>query len=94
VPIYALSPLALSRRRMALYRDVYPIPHVPQGKKMEKVLRNVIRLLLEQGRIKVGDRVILTMGDRLANEGGTNTMRFMQVADEGIAEGQNQLDLG
>ncbi|MEJ2535133.1 MAG: pyruvate kinase [Gammaproteobacteria bacterium] len=94
VPIYALSPLAVSRRRMALYRDVYPIPHVPQGKKMEKVLRNVIRLLLDQGRIKVGDRVILTMGDRLANEGGTNTMRFVQVADEGIAEGQNQLELG
>ena len=37
---------------------------------------------------------VKSWGDRLANEGGTNTMRFVQVADEGIAEGQNQLELG
>lgn len=93
VPIYALSPLASSRRRMALYRDVYPIAHVAQSRKMKKVMRNVVTLLIEQGRIKEGDRVILTMGDRLGKEGGTNTMRLVQVGDEGFVENQTRLDL-
>lgn len=93
VPIYALSPLAPSRRRMALYRGVYPIAHQPHGKKMEKVLRNAIAMMLERGYINVGDRVLLTMGDRLSNQGGTNTMRLIQVSEEGFAESQTELDL-
>ena len=93
VPIYALSPLAASRRRMALYRDVYPIAHVAQANKMDKVLRSVVELLMEQGRIREGDRVILTMGDSLGNEGGTNTMRLVQVSGEGFVESQTRLDL-
>jgi pyruvate kinase len=93
VPIYALSPSAASRRRMALYRDVYPIAHVAQGSHMDKVLRNVLQMLMEQGRIKEGDRVILTMGDSLGNEGGTNTMRLVQVTGDGFVENQTRLDL-
>jgi pyruvate kinase len=93
VPIYALSPLAASRRRMALYRGVFPIAHVPERKKMRKVLRSVVRHLLDQGRISEGDRVLLTMGDRIGNEGGTDTMRLVQVTDEGFAESQVPLDL-
>jgi pyruvate kinase len=92
-PIYALSPVAASRRRMALYRGVYPIAHQPQGKKMEKVLRKAIAMMLDRGLIRVGDRVLLTMGDRLSNQGGTNTMRLIQVSEEGFADTQTELDL-
>jgi pyruvate kinase len=92
-PVFALSPLAPSRRRMALYRGVYPIAHQPQGKKMEKVLRNAISMMLDRGLIQVGDRVLLTMGDRLSNQGGTNTMRLIQVSEEGFADTQTELDL-
>lgn len=93
VPIFALSPLASSRRRMTLYRDVYPIAHAPQGDSMDEVLQGVVNELRGQGEIKEGDRVILTMGDSLGNEGGTNTMRFVQVGAEGFVENQTQLDL-
>lgn len=92
-PIFALSPVAASRRRMALYRGVYPIAHEPRGKKMEKVLRRAIAMMLERGLINVGDRVLLTMGDRLANEGGTNSMRLIQVSEEGLSDTQAELDL-
>jgi pyruvate kinase len=78
---------------MALYRGVFPIAHVPERKKMRKVLRSVVRHLLDQGRISEGDRVLLTMGDRIGNEGGTDTMRLVQVTDEGFAESQVPLDL-
>ena len=50
-------------------------------------------MLLDQGKIKLHDRVILTMGGHLGNEGGTNTMRLIQVGEEGKAEQQTQLDL-
>ncbi len=92
-PIYALSQVAASRRRMALYRGVYPIAHQPVGKKMEKVLRNAITMMLDRGFIRAGDRVLLTMGDRLDNEGGTNTMRLIQVTETGYADAQAELDL-
>ncbi len=92
-PIYALSPNAASRRRMALYRGVYPIAHSEKGKKMDKVLNNAISMVLERGLISVGDRVLLTMGDRLGNQGGTNTMRLIQVSEEGLADTQTELDL-
>ena len=42
---------------------------------------------------QVGDRVLLTMGDRLSNQGGTNTMRLIQVSEEGFADTQTELDL-
>ena len=93
-PIYGLSPDPSSRRRMALYRGVSPIAHVPVGKKMDKVLKNAIAMLLDQGLLKPGDRVLLTMGDRLSNQGGTNTMRLIQVSEAGFAENQIDLDLG
>lgn len=92
-PIYALSQTPASRRRMALYRGVYPIAHQPAGKKMEKVLRKAITMMLDRGFITVGDRVLLTMGDRLNNQGGTNTMRLIQVTEEGYADTQAELDL-
>ncbi len=92
-PIYALSPEPASRRRMALYRGVYPIAYQPTGKKMEKNLRNAISMVLDRGLIRVGDRVLLTMGDRLGNQGGTNTMRLIQVSEEGFADAQTELDL-
>ena len=93
VPIYALSPLAASRRRMAMYRDVYPVAHIPQWQDMDEVLLEGIALLRDMGAVNEGDRVILTMGDRLGNEGGTNTMRLVQVSAEGFAENQTELDL-
>jgi hypothetical protein len=35
----------------------------------------------------------MTMGDRLSNQGGTNTMRLIQVSEQGVPESQTELDL-
>ncbi len=92
-PIYALSPQASSRRRMALYRGVYPMAFMSSTKKTEKALQQAIAMVLDRGLIRVGDRVLLTMGDRLGNQGGTNSMRLIQVSEEGFADSQTELDL-
>jgi len=93
VPIYALSPLASSRRRMALYRDVYPVAHVQQWKDLNEAITEAIQTLSQAGHLSPGDRVILTSGDALGKEGGTNTLRLIQVGEGGLVEEQAELDL-
>ena len=83
VPIYALSPNAASRRRMALFRNVYPVHHSPRGVDVEECIAEALKVLLRIGRVSEGDRVILTMGDRLNNEGGTNTLRLIKIDSRG-----------
>ena len=92
VPIYALSPLRDARRRMALYRGVYPIAHDIPSTNVEVSLFEGVRLLLQQGRIKVGDRIILTMGQHTGNEGGTNSLRLVQVGEDGYLENNPSLN--
>lgn len=93
VPIFALSPSAESRRRMALYRGVYPVAHDFPGNDVEEALSAGVQLLVKQGYIKVGDRIILTMGENTGNEGGTNTLRLVQVGEGGYSEYQPSLNI-
>jgi len=93
VPIFAVSPNVASRRRMALFRDVYPVAHQPEGSDMDLLVQNVLQLLWRKGHVKSNDRVIVTMGDTLGREGGTNTLRLLQLGPDGYAEDQSNLDL-
>lgn len=94
VPIFALSPMAASRRRMSLYRDVYPIAHDFKSDNVEIALQEGIKLLVDKGYIKSGDRIILTMGEYTGNEGGTNTMRLVQVGEDGYSDFRQVLEAG
>jgi pyruvate kinase len=82
VPIFALSPNVASRRRMAMFRDVYPVAHQPQGDDLNLIVEELLKLLKSKGLIKAGDRVILTMGDKTGNQGGTNALRFVELGPE------------
>jgi pyruvate kinase len=93
VPIFALSPLRDSRRRMALYRGVYPIAHDFPSSDIEEVLSEGLRLLYDQGHIKTGDRIILTMGDHTGDEGGTNSLRLVQMGENGKVEHDPSQDI-
>jgi pyruvate kinase len=76
---------------MAMFRDVYPVAHEPEGEDMEQGLQEVLQILWNRGSIAAGDRVILTMGDRKGNRGGTNTMRLVQIGQGGFPEQQSEL---
>ena len=93
VPIFALSPLAESRRRMAVYRGVYPIAHDFPSADVEEALAEGVQQLVRRGNIKVGDRIILTMGEHTGSEGGTNTLRLVQVGEGGYSECHPSLDI-
>ncbi|MDT8319085.1 MAG: pyruvate kinase [Xanthomonadales bacterium] len=93
VPIYGLSPNASSRRRMALFRNVYAVLHVPHEEDMNAAAQEALQALWRRGFVKAGDRVILTMGDKTGDEGGTNTLRLIKVGADGNCEHQSELDL-
>jgi pyruvate kinase len=92
VPIFALSPLRDSLRRMALYRGVSPVAHDFPSADVKEALVGGVRLLVAQGYIRVGDRIILTMGEHTGDAGGTNSLRLVQVGEDGYVEHNPSLD--
>jgi pyruvate kinase len=91
IPIYAMCRQADSRRRMMLYRDVYPVAFDPQGGDPSHAVRLAVEALFFQGRLSVGDRVVLTTGDHTGKLGGTNTLKLLRVGSGGIPEGMADL---
>lgn len=93
VPIFALSPNQQSRRKMVLYKDVYPIEFKwEQGIGNSKIISQAIHCLFTHGVLKTGQRVIFTMGERQGIKGGTNAMRLLQVSADGSPEYHAELD--
>jgi len=83
VPIYAFLPNERSRRRMALYRDVYPERQNTVGDDSDLVVQAAVQKLWQAGVLGEGHRVILTMGDRVGRSGGTNMLRYERLDAEG-----------
>lgn len=91
VPIYALSRSAPARRRMQLYRDVYPVEFDARGVDPTHAARAAVQHLFNLGRLAENDRVILTTGDHTGRLGGTNTLKLLRVGAGGVAEGLGDL---
>lgn len=88
VPIFALTPNIHAQRRMALYRDVYSVPFQSQESNGDMAAMQALGHLLQLGYVSPGQRVILTMGDKMRVEGGTNTLRLVQISADGALETQ------
>lgn len=77
--IYALSPNRVARRKLTLYRSVFPYPIDQEGKDRDEILREMQDILLKEAVVKNSDRVILTFGEPIGNPGGTNTMKIVTI---------------
>jgi pyruvate kinase len=86
VPIFALSPMAGSRRRMLLLRDVQPVAFSHEGLTSVATARSAVQQLFAEGRLQEGDRVVLTQGDHVGQGGGTNTLKLLSVGSDGMVE--------
>ncbi|QVL46085.1 MAG: pyruvate kinase [Methylophilaceae bacterium] len=82
--IYALSPDRVARRKLTLYRSVYPFPIDQEGKNRDEILHEMEEVLLKEKVVEHGDTVIFTFGEPIGHPGGTNTMKILQI-------GQNKL---
>ncbi|MCF6262655.1 MAG: pyruvate kinase [Xanthomonadales bacterium] len=93
VPIFALSPNQQSRRKMALYKDVYPVEFIwEKTNTNSEIIDQAIQCLFSQGLLEAGQRVVFTMGERQGMKGGTNTLRLLEVNPHGSPEYRAELD--
>jgi pyruvate kinase len=79
IPIYAFTRNEATRRRVTLYRGVYPIAFDVTHAPPDVLFPNIFGLLVDQGLAAEGDLVIVTKGDFSGVTGGTNTMKILEV---------------
>src|SRR5579872_5819530 len=80
IPIYAFTRHEVTRRKVTLYRGVYPVIFdVTGADRMERLYNATFARLLELELVQRGDLVILTKGELSGVEGGTNSMQILKV---------------
>ena len=60
-PIFALTPNRTTERAMALYRNVVPV-YMPFPPNSDMMIAEGERLLVEQGRLRTGDELVVVAG--------------------------------
>lgn len=81
VPIYALTPDVATRRKLTLFRGVYPVNFKPATQEREQVLLEAEDELRRRGAVRDGDLIVLTIGEPIGKSGGTNTMKIVKVGE-------------
>jgi len=90
-PVFAVTRHDGARRQMALMRDVFPINFDSRGFTPREAARGSIRLLVEANQLQAGDRVVFTSGEHMETHGATNTLRLLEVGEDGRASGLGDL---
>jgi pyruvate kinase len=80
VPVYAMSSVIETRRRVTLFRGVYPVKFTG-ARNPEKALHMAEDELLSRGVVQRGDYIVLTIGEPFGKAGGTNTMKIVKVGE-------------
>lgn len=79
VPVYALSTESKTRRRLKLYRGVYPFPLESQSHVKEEVLSVAKKTLLDNGVISLNDLLVVTVGEPIGVAGSTNALQIIKI---------------
>ncbi|MCB5186230.1 pyruvate kinase [Methylobacillus gramineus] len=81
VPIYALTTERNTRRKLTLYRGVYPY-HIEQpNDDLGHILYDAEETLLRLGAVQRDDLMMLTFGEPIGKAGGTNTLQIVKVGE-------------
>ena len=86
IPIFAMTRLVQTRRKVTLYRGVYPVSFDVTTPDHATVNREAIDELVRRGAVRDGDMVIITKGDLMGVHGGTNAMKIITVGEHDILE--------
>ncbi|MFK7793920.1 MAG: pyruvate kinase [Gammaproteobacteria bacterium] len=79
IPIYALTRHVKTLRRVTLYKGVFPAPMNFLGKTHAQVNHAAVTVLKNCHEVEDDDLVILTKGDLMGVDGGTNAMKVLSV---------------
>jgi pyruvate kinase len=85
IPIYALTRHVETRRKVTLYRGVYPVSFDVTSADHAEVNREAIEELMRRGAVRDDDMVIITKGDLVGVHGGTNAMKIIRVGEHEIS---------
>jgi len=81
VPIYALTGHPETRRKVTLYRGVYPVAFEITTSDHATLNREALDELRRRGTVRDGDLVIITKGDLTGVKGHTNAMKVAVVGN-------------
>ena len=79
IPIYAFTRHESTRRRVMLYRGVYPVTFDITHSDAQRLYADIFKTLLQRGMVEVGDRIIMTKGELTGVSGKTNSMKILEV---------------
>jgi pyruvate kinase len=81
IPIYAFTRHETTRRRVTLYRGVYPVSFDVVHTDTSKVHEAVLDTMIKSGLLVPGDMVLFSKGELEGIAGGTNTMQILKVPE-------------
>ncbi len=79
IPIYAFTRHEATRRRVTLYRGVYPVSFDVTHTDAEILYASIFSILVELRLCAAGDQIIVTKGELSGVSGGTNSMKILEV---------------
>ncbi len=80
IPIFAFTRHEATRRRVALYRGVYPVAYDVTHTDSALANQEMVQILRAMGHVEEDDLVIITKGDLSGVSGGTNSMKIVRVS--------------
>ncbi|MFV2054964.1 MAG: pyruvate kinase [Thiohalomonadales bacterium] len=82
IPIYALTRHVSTRRKVTIYRGVYPLSFDITTKDHATANKEAVDELKRRGVVRDGDFVVITKGDLMGIHGGTNALKIVKVGDD------------
>lgn len=89
IPIFALTRHVETRRKVTLYRGVYPVSFELTSDDIQESNCEIVDELLRRGTVRNGDEIIITKGDRRGISGGTNLMKILKVGNHYGSDSDN-----
>jgi pyruvate kinase len=82
IPIFAFTRHQATRRRVTLYRGVYPVHFDVTHTDSERLYQDMFQKLIDLHQVDEGELLIFTSGDLTGVPGGTNAMRILRVTSQ------------
>ncbi|MGB1951170.1 MAG: pyruvate kinase [Marinobacter sp.] len=82
LPIFAFSRHHSTQHRVAMFRGVQTVPFDSAKIPNERTNALAVSELVNRGVVKAGDLVVVTKGDYVNAQGGTNTMKIVRVGND------------
>ena len=79
IPVYALTSSVDTLRKVTLYRGVYPVQVSFNDGDPESITLGVMDILKKQNIVETGDRIVITRGDKIGDQGGSNIMKIVSI---------------